>query len=308
MPKSVSPRRLGALPTEQVNPRTRHLDRMSVAQALAAIHREDRTVADVVFRQRAAIAAAVEQVVASFQQGGRLIYVGAGTSGRLGVLDASEIPPTFNVPRHRVLGLIAGGKRALYAAAEGAEDDARQGERDLARLRVGPADTVVGIAASGRTPYAIGAVRYARRQGAATVGVACVRGSELGRAAAIAIEPVTGPEVIGGSTRMKAGTAQKMILNMLSTTAMIRLGYVRDNLMVNVRATNAKLAARAERILMAITGLAAPAAGRRLRACGGDLKKAIADWEAAQSGRGHQLTSAKRPAYRPAAGRKLVSR
>lgn len=278
MPKPVNRRRLAALPTEQINPRTRHLDQMTVAQILAAIHREDRRVADAVFRQRATIGAAVEQIVASFQRGGRLIYVGAGTSGRLGVLDASEIPPTFNVPPRRVAGLIAGGKRALYSAAEGAEDDARQGERDLARLKVGPADTVVGIAASGRTPYTVGALRYARRRGAATVGVACVRGSEAGREAAIAIEAVTGPEVIAGSTRMKAGTAQKLILNMLSTAAMIRLGYVHDNLMINVRATNAKLAARAERILMAITGLPATAARRRLGASGGDLKKAIEQW------------------------------
>ncbi|MGH9534985.1 MAG: N-acetylmuramic acid 6-phosphate etherase [Terriglobales bacterium] len=273
--RTPTPTVLATLPTEQINPRTRDLDRMSTAQILAAIHREDAAVAAAVYRQRAAIARAVDRIVASLRGAGRLIYVGAGTSGRLGVLDASEIPPTFNVAPQKVVGLIAGGKRALYSAAEGAEDDPRLAARDLARLRVGPADTVVGIAASGRTPYTVGALRYAARCGAATIAVACVSGSELARAAQIAIEAVTGPEVIAGSTRMKAGTAQKLILNMLSTAAMIRLGYVHGNLMVNLRAKNAKLRARAEGILATITGLDAAAARRRLRAAGGDLRAAL---------------------------------
>ncbi len=298
-------KRLGALETERVNPRTRHLDRMTTAQILAAIHREDATVARAVYRQRAAIARAVECIVASLRAGGRLIYVGAGTSGRLGVLDASEIPPTFNVSPRRVVGVIAGGKRALYSAAEGAEDDARQAERDMAKLRVGKRDTVVGIAASGRTPYTIAAVRYAARQGAATAGVACVRHSELGRAAAIAIEAVTGPEAIAGSTRMKAGTAQKLVLNMLSTAAMIRLGYVHGNLMVNMRATNDKLRARAERILATVTGLGPEAAGRRLRAYGGDLRRAVEHWDrsdpppAARHARKSAVQAGSRPNTKP---------
>ena len=267
---------LATLPTEQSNPRTRNLDRMSTAQILAAIHREDAAVATAVFRCRGAIARAVDRIVASLHGGGRLIYVGAGTSGRLGVLDASEIPPTFNVSPRKVVGVIAGGKRALYSAAEGAEDDPRLAARDLGHLRIDGRDTVVGIAASGRTPYTVAALRYAARQGATTVAVACVRGSALARAAEIAIEAVTGPEAIAGSTRMKAGTAQKLILNMLSTAAMVRLGYVQGNLMVNLRATNAKLRARAERILAAITGLDDAAARTALRAAGGDLRTALA--------------------------------
>lgn len=285
---------LAALPTERSNPRTRNLDRMSTAQILAAIHREDAGVAAAVFRCRGAIARAVDRITASLRGGGRLIYVGAGTSGRLGVLDASEIPPTFNVSPRKVVGVIAGGKRALYSAAEGAEDDPRLAARDLARLRVGARDTVVGIAASGRTPYTIAALRYAARHGATTVAVACVRGSELARAAEIAIEAVTGPEAIAGSTRMKAGTAQKLILNMLSTAAMVRLGYVRSNLMVNVRATNAKLRARAERILAAITGLDEAAARAALRAAGGDLRAALA--AAAPGNGGAQARVRRRPA------------
>jgi N-acetylmuramic acid 6-phosphate etherase len=236
---------------------------------------EDATVATAVERELPRIAEAVEQIAARLRGGGRLLYVGAGTSGRLGVLDASECPPTFGTPPELVVGWIAGGPGALTQAFEGEEDDAEAGRADLARLRVTAVDAVVGIAASGRTPYVLGAVEYAASVGALTVGVACNPDSLLARRVAIMIAPVVGPEVIAGSTRLKAGTAQKMVLNMLSTGTMIRLGKTFGNLMVDVQATNAKLRRRAIGIVQAATGLADEEAAALLTASNGETKTAI---------------------------------
>jgi len=271
------------LATERVNPRTAGLDRLRTPALVRALQREDATVARTVRGCAPAIAAAIDQMAARFQQGGRIIYVGAGTSGRLGVLDAAECPPTFGVARGRVVGVIAGGARALQRSIEGAEDDAVAAGRDLGRLRLTPSDTVVGIAASGRTPYTVAALRYARRHGCLTIAIACSPGSPLAAAAGvpggagIAIEAVTGAEALTGSTRLKAGTAQKMILNQLSTGVMVRAGRVRGNLMTGMQATNGKLRARAQRILAAaLGGDATPARARRLLAqSGGDLQRAL---------------------------------
>jgi N-acetylmuramic acid 6-phosphate etherase len=266
---------LGSLPTEQANPAAADLDLKSTSEILHIINREDSSVAEAVGKVIPQIARAVDFVVESFHRGGRLIYVGAGTSGRLGVLDASECPPTFNVSPQLVVGVIAGGTRALHSATEASEDDPYLGRRDLRRLRVSDRDTVVGIAASGRTPYTIGAVEYARSCGAHTVALVCAKDSPLARAAELAIEPMTGPEVIAGSTRMKAGTAQKLVLNMLSTAAMVRTGHVFGNLMVNVKQNNRKLIARAERILAHVTGVSAGEAQKLLSGADYDLKVAI---------------------------------
>ncbi|GAB4236310.1 MAG: N-acetylmuramic acid 6-phosphate etherase [Acidobacteriota bacterium] len=214
------------------------------------------------------LAEAVEAIAERWRRGGRVVYAGAGTSGRLGVLDAAEWPPTFGVPRDRVVALIAGGAEALVQAVEGAEDDAVAGEADVAAAAVAAADTVVGLAASGRTPYTIAALREARRRGALTLAVTCNPGSELGRLADFAVEVETGPEVVTGSTRLKAGTAQKLVLNMLSTALMVRLGYVYDNLMVNVQPSNEKLRQRAARIVVELTGADIETARRVLEAAG----------------------------------------
>lgn len=254
-PVKATGQTLALLPTEQRNPASEDLDLKSTAQILRIINQQDAGVAAAVRQAIPQIAAAVEMAVDSFQKGGRLIYVGAGTSGRLGVLDASECPPTYNVAPSRVVGVIAGGPRALYSATEASEDDPMLGARDMRKLRVGSRDTVVGIAASGRTPYTIGALQYAREQGAHTAAIACVPAPRMGEAADVTIAVVTGPEVVSGSTRMKAGTAQKLVLNMLSTTLMVRTGHVFSNLMINVHQSNEKLVARAERILSEATGL-----------------------------------------------------
>jgi len=227
------------------------------------------------------VARAVEGIVARLEQGGRLIHVGTGTSGRLGVLDASECPPTFGVPPELVQGLIAGGYEACHQAVEASEDDREAGQRDLDSRGVSGRDAVVGIAASGRTPYTIGAVEHARRLGAFTVAVTCVPDSAIARAVDVAIAPVVGPEVLAGSTRMKAGTAQKMVLNMLSTVTMIRLGYVTGNRMTNMRARNTKLQARSIRIVEAETGVDAAAAQAALDRTAGDLPAAIVMLKAA---------------------------
>lgn len=261
--------------TEQENARARGLDTLSIADTLALINDEDHGVADAVQRELPAIARAVEGVVGRLRQGGRLIYVGTGTSGRLGVLDASECPPTYGVPADLVQGLIAGGYEACYKAVEASEDDREAGARDIAARGVTAADAVVGIAASGRTPYTIGAVAHARALGAFTATVTCVPGSAITEAAEVPIVPVVGPEVVAGSTRMKAGTAQKLVLNMISTTAMIQLGYVRGNRMTNMRARNSKLQARAVRIIQAETGLDEAAAATALEAAGADLSTAV---------------------------------
>jgi N-acetylmuramic acid 6-phosphate etherase len=261
--------------TEQENPRSRDIASMSIADAVALINDEDAGVAAAVRLVLPDVVRAVEGIVARLEQGGRLIHVGTGTSGRLGVLDASECPPTFGVPPDLVQGLIAGGYEACHKAVEASEDDADAGARDLAGRGVGARDAVVGIAASGRTPYTIGAVAHARRLGAFTVAVTCVPGSAITSAVDVAIVPVVGPEVLAGSSRMKAGTAQKMVLNMLSTVAMIRLGYVTGNRMTNMRARNSKLHARALRILEAETGVGEAEAGAALERAAHDLPTAI---------------------------------
>jgi N-acetylmuramic acid 6-phosphate etherase len=267
--------RLGALATEGTNPRTAELDRMSPLEIVRAMNAEDATVATAVAAEAPRIAEAVAAIAGRMRAGGRLIYVGAGTSGRLGALDAVECPPTFGVGPDRIIGCIAGGAFALDQAAEDFEDNAEAGRADLARLDVGASDAVVGITASGRTPYVLGAIACASERGALTIGLACNRETPLARAVEIVIAPLVGPEVIAGSTRLKAGTAQKMVLNMLSTGAMTLLGKTYGNLMVDVRATNAKLHARALSILRQTTGLDEARAEETLRACGGEVKTAI---------------------------------
>jgi N-acetylmuramic acid 6-phosphate etherase len=265
---------LAQLPTEARNPASEHLDELPTADMLALIHAADREAVDAVHQELPSIAASVDAIAARIESGGRLFYIGAGTSGRLGVLDASECPPTFNIPPEMVQGIIAGGDYALRRSIEQAEDDPKQGASDLERVRLSAKDAVVGIAASGRTPYVLGAVEYARNLGALTIGLSCVPGSALSTAAELAITPATGPEIITGSTRMKAGTSTKLVLNMLSTGVMVRLGYVYGNLMVNVQPTNTKLTDRAARIVAAITGLdEAPAA--QLLTQAGSVKTAI---------------------------------
>jgi len=221
------------------------------------------------------IAAAIDGIADRMREGGRLIYLGAGTSGRLGVLDASECPPTFNTPPERVVGVIAGGRAALTEAIEGAEDDRNAGARDIAALGVGPRDAVVGIASSGSTPYVLGGMAEARDRGAFVVGLTCNAAAPLKVLADVTIAAVVGPEVIAGSTRLKAGTAQKMVLNMLSTGAMVRLGKTFSNLMVDVRATNTKLRARSRRIVAQACGMGEDEAGKILGVCDGEVKTAI---------------------------------
>jgi len=261
--------------TEQENPKTHEIDRVSTLEALHLINNEDKLVAPAVEAVLPQIAEAVERIVERLRDGGRLFYIGTGTSGRLGVLDASEIPPTFGVDPELIQGIIAGGPEALYKASEASEDDRDAGSNDLKARGLTPKDAVIGIAASGRTPYTIGAVEYARELGCFTAAIACTPDSELEQAAEIAIVPVVGPEAITGSTRMKSGTAQKMVLNMISTAAMIRLGYVKGNRMTNVKPSNEKLRERSLRILMAETGLAAAAAAELFDAAGGDLRVAL---------------------------------
>ena len=246
---------LSQLPTEARNPATGNLDSLSSPELVQAMHRADAEALAAVGRELPQIARAIEAITGRLDASGRLFYLGAGTSGRLGVLDASECPPTYNTPPELVQGLIAGGDIALRRSVERAEDDESQGRRDLELHGFSAKDVLVGIAASGRTPYVLGGVRYARGLGALTIGLSCVPGSALAEAAEMAITPATGPEVVTGSTRMKAGTATKLVLNMLSTGTMVRLGYVYGNLMVNVQPTNVKLRDRAARIIAAITGL-----------------------------------------------------
>jgi N-acetylmuramic acid 6-phosphate etherase len=266
---------LEELLTEQPNPASEGIDALPAAEILRIINAEDHKVAPAVAAEIPNIARAVDAIVAAIGRGGRLFYIGAGTSGRLGVLDAAECPPTFNVPPDLVQAVLAGGEAALARAAEASEDDPTLGARDLEVRGFGPADVLVGIAASGRTPYVLGAVAWARSLGALTVGISCTPDSELSRLADIAITPLPGPEVIAGSTRMKAGTATKLTLNMLSTAAMIRLGHVFGNLMVNVQPKNAKLTDRARRIIAAACGVGYQEAARLLEEAGGQVKVAI---------------------------------
>lgn len=261
--------------TEARNPASAEIDRLPTLQMLQIINREDAMVPKAVGKELPHIAAAVDAIVERIQRGGRLIYVGAGTSGRLGALDASECPPTFSTPPDLVVAVIAGGDRALRETAEGAEDCEEAGHADLALLAVTSHDAVVGLAASGSTPYVLGALAEARARGALTISVACNPGAPIAALADIAITPVVGPEVISGSTRMKAGTAQKLVLNMLSTCTMIRLGKTYGNLMVDLQATNAKLRRRAQRIVAQATGLGHEEAAALLQACGGEVKTAI---------------------------------
>jgi len=293
---------LEKLLTEQQNPASASIDALPTAEILRIINAEDQRVAAAVEREISSIARAVDAIVEAFRRGGRLFYIGAGTSGRLGVLDAAECPPTFSVPPELVQGIIAGGEPALSRATEASEDDPAAGARDLLAHGFQRDDVLAGIAASGRTPYVLGAVAEARRLGAVTIGISCTPDSELARAAEIAITPLPGPEVVTGSTRMKAGTATKLVLNMLSTGAFIRLGYVYGNLMVNVQPRNTKLQDRARRIvaeaagvtreraeellgesgknvrvavLMAKLGATRGEAERRLEAAGGSIAKAL---------------------------------
>ncbi|MDQ2787107.1 MAG: N-acetylmuramic acid 6-phosphate etherase [Chloroflexota bacterium] len=268
-------RDLGVLETEKRNPATTAIDRMSALEIARVMNAEDATVAAAVQRELPHIAHAIEGITARLRQGGRLVYMGAGTSGRLGVLDASECPPTFSTPPELVVGWIAGGPDALMRSIEGAEDSVEAGRADATRLGVTAADALVGIAASGRTPYVLGAVTYAKERGALTVGLACNAGTPLAQATDIMIAPVVGPEVIGGSTRLKAGTAQKMVLNMLSTGAMILLGKTYGNLMVDMQPTNDKLRQRAVAIVREVTGLPDQEAKTLLHASDGDVKTAI---------------------------------
>ncbi|WP_260654482.1 N-acetylmuramic acid 6-phosphate etherase [Yersinia alsatica] len=266
---------LGALISESRNPATMELDKLSTLEMLACINDEDRKVPEAIRLVIPAIAQAVDLAAAALKQGGRLIYLGAGTSGRLGVLDASECPPTFGVPHGMVIGLIAGGPGALLKAVEGAEDDMSLGERDLQALKLTPTDMVVGLAASGRTPYVIGALRYARQLGCPTAAISCNPGSPIAQEAQVAISPVVGPEALTGSTRMKSGTAQKLVLNMLSTGAMVKLGKVYQNLMVDVKATNVKLVDRACRIVVEATGASRTEAENALSQTEFEVKPAI---------------------------------
>jgi N-acetylmuramic acid 6-phosphate etherase len=261
--------------TEQENPRTAEIDKLPTIEAIRLINDEDKKVAEAVEKVLPEIAASVDKIVERLKNGGRLFYVGTGTSGRLGVLDASEIPPTFGVSYDLVQGIMAGGYDALYKASEASEDDKEAGKLDLQNRGVTEKDAVIGIAASGRTPYTIGAVEFARNLGCFTACIACVPDSALTKAAEVAIVPVVGAEAITGSSRMKAGTAQKMVLNMISTAAMIRLGYVKGNRMTNVKSSNFKLKERSLRILMAETDLDEKAAQILISNANSDLRVAI---------------------------------
>ncbi|HTX38148.1 MAG TPA: N-acetylmuramic acid 6-phosphate etherase [Bryobacteraceae bacterium] len=261
--------------TEQSNPASAAIDTLPTEEVLRIVNTEDRQVALAVEREIPAIARAVDAITAAFARGGHLFYIGAGTSGRLGVLDASECPPTFSVPPEMVQGIIAGGEAALSRATETTEDDPAIGARDLAARGFTGRDVLVGIAASGRTPYVLGAIAEARQRGAVTVGISCTPDSALARAVDIAITPLVGPEVVAGSTRMKSGTAQKLVLNMLSTGAFIRLGYVYGNLMVNVQPKNTKLVDRARRIVAEAAGVSYESAGGWLEAAGNSVRAAI---------------------------------
>lgn len=266
---------LGTLVSETRNPATMTLDQLSTLEMMHAFNQEDRKVPEAIAQVLPAIAEAVDLATASLQEGGRLIYLGAGTSGRLGVLDASECPPTFGVPHGLVIGLIAGGPGALLKAVEGAEDDPALGEADLKALDVTAADMVVGLAASGRTPYVIGALRYARDVGCRTAAISCNPHSPIAQEAQVAISPVVGPEALTGSTRLKSGTAQKLVLNMISTGAMVKLGKVYQNLMVDVKATNVKLLDRACRIVVEATGAEREKARQALVQADNEVKPAI---------------------------------
>jgi N-acetylmuramic acid 6-phosphate etherase len=266
---------LDSLTTEAFRPELADIDQLPTLDIARLMNGEDATVPPAVARRLPEIAAAIDAIADRMARGGRLIYAGAGTAGRLGVLDASECPPTFNTDPAQVVGLIAGGPQAVVTSVEGAEDSAELARTDLDALKLTPDDTVVGISASGRTPYAVGAVEHARAVGALTIGLSCNAASALAAAADHGIEIVAGPELVTGSTRLKAGTAQKLVLNMLSTITMIRLGKTYGNLMVDVRATNDKLRARSHRIVALATGATDTEIETALTATNGQVKHAI---------------------------------
>jgi N-acetylmuramic acid 6-phosphate etherase len=261
--------------TEHRNPSTVKIDRVSIPEALKMINREDKKVAKAVELEIPKIAKAVETVVKAFKKGGRLIYVGAGTSGRIGVIDAAECPPTFGTSPRMVQALIAGGRRAMFRAVEGAEDDMKAGVKDVKRLRVSERDVVIGLSASGRAPYVAGALKEARRRGAGTIVVATVPNPRIGQYADIVITPIVGPEAIAGSTRMKAGTAEKMVLNMISTVSMVRIGKVYTNLMIDIKPLSVKLRSRARRLLRFFSGVSSEEAEEIYRRSKYDLKVAL---------------------------------
>lgn len=270
---------LSTLLTEQPNPHSAHIDRLPTVDMLRVINDEDRKIADSITPELPQIALAIEGIVEAFQNDGRLFYIGAGTSGRLGVLDASECPPTFNVPPQLVQGIIAGGESALSRATETTEDNPAIGIADLRARGFTERDVLCGIAASGRTPYVLGAIEEANRIGALTIGVSCTPNSALAQAAKIAITPLPGPEVIAGSTRLKAGTATKLVLNMLTTGTFIKLGYVWGNLMVNVQPKNKKLVDRSIRIIASATGKSYEESTQMLADAGNNVRAAIIQWE-----------------------------
>ncbi|MQS76900.1 N-acetylmuramic acid 6-phosphate etherase [Companilactobacillus halodurans] len=266
---------LTKLSTETRNPNSMLLDTMSVSEIVTLMNREDQSVPEKIHEKIPQISSAIEKVIQQFKLGGRLIYLGAGTSGRLGVLDAAECVPTFGTNPELVQGLIAGGQSAMTVAVEGAEDSLTLAKEDLTKLHLTKDDSVVGLAASGRTPYVIGALKYANEIGAATISIACNENAEISKFSQYPIEVVTGPEVLTGSTRLKAGTAQKLILNMISTTSMIKLGKVYQNLMIDVKPTNEKLIERAKRIIMQATDCDYQTAEKNFLAAGQDVKIAI---------------------------------
>ena len=266
---------LAKMETEKQNPNTMNLDEMSIKDALIIMNKEDRKVAEAIEEVIPEIEQAVAMIIQQLKKGGRLIYMGAGTSGRLGVLDAAECPPTFGTPKEMVVGLIAGGERAFTEAIEGSEDSFEMGKEDLVNLDLNENDVVVGLAASGRTPYVIGGLRYGNEINVPTIAVACNKDSEIGAVATIAIEASAGSEILTGSTRLKAGSTQKMILNMLSTLSMVGIGKVYKNLMVDVQPTNEKLVSRAENIVMKATDADRKTAKEKLQESGGKVKTAI---------------------------------
>lgn len=266
---------LHQLTTESHNPKSVQLDQLSALEIAGLMNQEDSLVAAAVGRELAPISQAIQWIADAFRNGGRLLYMGAGTSGRLGVLDAAECPPTFSSSPAMVVGIIAGGSAALTTAIEGAEDDANQGILDLKQRNLSSNDVLVGIATSGRTPYVIGGLDYARQIGSRTIGLSCNANSDLHQHADLMITPVVGPEVLSGSTRLKAGTATKLVLNMLTTGAMVLIGKSYGNRMVDLRATNQKLRMRSQRMVSELTGLDAQQAANVLQECSGEVKTAV---------------------------------
>lgn len=273
--EQATERSIENLTTEASNPRSERIDTLSPLEIVQLMNTEDASIAAAVATQANSIAAAITVISDRIRRGGRLVYIGAGTSGRLGVLDASECPPTYNTPPEMVVGLIAGGDSALRKAAEGVEDHPERAEEDLAAIGLCQQDVLVGIASSGRTPYVVGGLEYAKSVGAVPIGLACNAGSPMLAVSQIMITPVVGPEIISGSTRMKAGTATKMVLNMLTTGTMVQLGKTYGNLMVDLRASNSKLLARSRRLVTRLTGLESADAATALASCDGELKTTI---------------------------------